>query len=340
MHEIQEMHFSAKQLLFEVNPGRHATRHAVFSLPFSEISHFPCAGQDSDSRVTEVQLLHTIEENLALSMADLELPDLGTTNPGPKTERHQMQLGTDSWLGSPSKTFSSLKSWQSATDTKRMVGLCVSNDGQRYVTKWEGLGDGGLVTWLSFGDVDWGVGKMVHGENLQLLAAVGQDSVQTETIGAFCISDAGSIAVVSIQGTTRVVVLHIPPTDDMAEVRVLWEFDAEVEPKAMGVSGEKLSVIGDRDGQVSFASKEAIVVSYSLVSRKLLEKSSHRCSGKTLGIDGSGLLRVSLNAHHRVVLEKFPKGQVVYEVFQNGLQYMGISGSGSRLIMKEVGSTQ
>lgn len=81
--------------------------------------------------------------------------------------------------------------------------LSVSSDGLRYVTKWEGVGDGGLVRWLNFGDVNWGTWAMENGENLQLLSAVtGQRPAQGEIIGSIRMADAGSVAVCSIQGTT------------------------------------------------------------------------------------------------------------------------------------------
>lgn len=39
-------------------------------------------------------------------------------------------------------------------------------------------------------------------------------------------------------------------------VRVLWEFDAEVEPKAVGVFSEKLSLLGSKETQVGFVQIE------------------------------------------------------------------------------------
>lgn len=77
------------------------------------------------------------------------------------------------------------------------------------------------------------------------------------------------------------------------------------------------------------------MLSYSLVARVLLSKVSHKCTGRTLGIDGSGELRVSLSQDHRVFVERFSTGQVLYQVFDSGLQFMGISGGGSRVIMKD-----
>lgn len=108
-------------------------------------------------------------------------------------------------------------------------------------------------------------------------------------------------------------------------------------PKALGVDGERLSLMGDRELQASFLVKENIVLSYSLVTRVLLSKVQHKSGGKTLGINGTGELRVSMSQEHRIFLERFTSGQVLYEIFDHNMQFMGISGSGNRLILKDTG---
>jgi hypothetical protein len=50
------------------------------------------------------------------------------------------------------------------------------------------------------------------------------------------------------------------------------------------------------------------------VTSQLIAKTSHKCTGKTLGIDGSGKLRVSMSEEHRIFLERFETAEVLYEV--------------------------